>query len=308
MTISEMYHNNPFHNFEHACHVTMSVSKLLTRIVTPELNEEDMQQSKADNAYLQNYLQKSTYGIYSNPLAQLAIVFAALIHDVDHRGCSNARLAFEEPKVATKYRSKSIAEQNSLDLAWRLLMTDQFDQLRLTIFRTNNNLLHFRRIIVNSVVATDIFDQELNNLRKNRWNEAFSEATAILGKDDDKYNMNRKATIVIEHIIQASDISHTMQHWQVYCKWNRKLFQEMSLAYQDGRMSADPVTFWYQGEFNFFDNYVIPLAKKLKDCGVFGVSSDEYFNYAVSNRDEWKQRGQTIIEELIQSLTELVEE
>lgn len=38
------------------------------------------------------------------------------------------------------------------------------------------------------------------------------------------------------------------------------------------------------GELGFFDNYVIPLAKKLKECGVFGVSSDEYLNYALENR------------------------
>jgi hypothetical protein len=28
-----------------------------------------------------------------------------------------------------------------------------------------------------------------------------------------------KATIVIEHIIQASDVAHTMQHRHVYQKW-----------------------------------------------------------------------------------------
>jgi hypothetical protein len=38
-------------------------------------------------------------------------------------------------------------------------------------------------------------------------------------------------------------------------------------------MKADPSTFWYQGELGFFDNYIIPLAKKLKECNVFGVSS-----------------------------------
>jgi hypothetical protein len=34
-------------------------------------------------------------------------------------------------------------------------------------------------------------------------------------------------------------------------------------------------TVWYKGEIGFLDFYIIPLAKKLKDCGVFGVSSDE---------------------------------
>ena len=118
-------------------------------------------------------------------------------------------------------------------------------------------------------MATDIFDKELNDLRKKRWDKAFS--------TDTPPNVNNlRATIVIEHIIQASDVSHTMQHWHVYRKWNRKLFVEMTLAYRSGRMGTDPSTFWYQGELGFFDNYIIPLAKKLKECNVFGVSSDEY--------------------------------
>jgi hypothetical protein len=54
----------------------------------------------------------------------------------------------------------------------------------------------------------------------------------------------------------------------------------MYFAHKAGRMAVDPITFWFQGELNFFDNYVIPLARKLKECNVFGVSSDEYLNYA----------------------------
>jgi hypothetical protein len=37
------------------------------------------------------------------------------------------------------------------------------------------------------------------------------------------------------------------------------------------------------------------LAKKLKDCGVFGVSSDEYLNYALKNRQEWEDRGLEVV-------------
>lgn len=90
-----------------------------------------------------------------------------------------------------------------------------------------------------------------------------------------------------------------MQHWHVYQKWNQALFQEMHLAYTQGRMAKDPATFWYQGEIGFFDNYVIPLAKKLKECGVFGVSSDEYLNYALQNRDEWEERGVAIVQSMV---------
>jgi hypothetical protein len=107
--------------------------------------------------------------------------------------------------------------------------------------------------------------------------------------------VDRKATIVIEHLIQASDVSHTMQHWHIYRKWNARLFEEVYRAYVDGRSDKDPSEFWYKGEIGFFDFYIIPLAKKLKDCGIFGVSSDEYLNYAMKNRQEWEDRGLEVV-------------
>ena len=108
--------------------------------------------------------------------------------------------------------------------------------------------------------------------------------------------MNRKATIVIEHIIQASDVAHTMQHWHVYSKWNARLFEEMYLAYLGGHDDDDPSEGWYESEISFFDHYVIPLAKKLKECGVFGVSSDEYLGFALENRLEWEVKGRDIVD------------
>jgi len=82
----------------------------------------------------------------------------------------------------------------------------------------------------------------------------------------------------------------------------------MYFAYRDGRSAADPSKFWYKGEIGFFDFYLIPLAKKLKDCGVFGVSSDEYLNYAIRNRQEWTVRGEQIVESLIAKATKAYEE
>jgi hypothetical protein len=168
------------------------------------------------------------------------------------------------------------------------------------LFATKAELLRFRQVIVNVVLATDIFDKELNDLRKKRWTKAFSVHEA---STEDFGNL--RATIVIEHIIQASDVAHTMQHWHIYCKWNKRLFFEMYQAFKAGRMARDPSEFWYQGELGFFDNYIIPLAKKLKDCNVFGVSSDECLNYAVKNRAEWEARGLEVLGEMMQEVEKM---
>ena len=72
--IARMYHaENPFHNFEHACNVTLAASKFLNRMVT---EQGPNAQHSTDN----------TFGIATDPLTLFACVFAALIHDTDHEG------------------------------------------------------------------------------------------------------------------------------------------------------------------------------------------------------------------------------
>jgi hypothetical protein len=71
-------------------------------------------------------------------------------------------------------------------------------------------------------------------------------------------------------------------------------------AFKQSRADKDPAEFWYKGEIGFFDFYIIPLAKKLKDCGVFGVSSDEHLDYAITNRKEWEEKGEEVVAELIE--------
>ena len=77
------------------------------------------------------------------------------------------------------------------------------------------------------------------------------------------------------------------------------------MAYLNGRMEKNPAEFWAKGEVGFFDFYIIPLAKKLKDCGVFGVSSDEYLNYATKNRNEWAAGGKEIVAEYMEAVKDL---
>jgi hypothetical protein len=151
-------------------------------------------------------------------------------------------------------------------------------------------------------MATDIVDKDLKKLRNDRWDAAFTKDTASRECVNNRRSTVLKATIVIEHLIQASDVAHTMQHWHVYRRWNERFFKECYQAYLDGRSDSNPVDGWYKGEIGFFDFYIIPLAKKLKDCGVFGVSSDEYLAYAMQNRKEWEERGEEIVKEMVANI------
>jgi 3'5'-cyclic nucleotide phosphodiesterase len=247
-------------------------------------------------------LHDHTYGITSDPLTQFACVFSALVHDVDHPGVPNTQLVKENLALSEIYNGRSVAEQNSVDLAWELLMDSQYTGLQNAICANQEELDRFRQLVVNSVMATDLMDKDLKELRNKRWATAFDSSI----QEDYVLAVNRKATIVIEHLIQASDVSHMMQHWYIYRKWNTRLFMEMYKAYKQGRSDKDPATFWYEGEIGFYDFYVIPLAKKLNDCGVFGVSSFECLDYAMKNRSEWERRGRAIVEDMKEEALKLM--
>jgi 3'5'-cyclic nucleotide phosphodiesterase len=239
---------------------------------------------------------QSATAVTLDPLTQFAIVIAALIHDVDHAGVSNSQLVIEHANAAKKYGGKSVAEQNSIDCAWSLLMEPRFDQLQACIFSNDEELRQFRQILVNVVMATDLFDKGLQTIRAGQWNEAFGENAPKM------VDTNLRASIVLQLIIQASDVSHTMQHFTIYKKWNMCLLAEMYKAYKAGRLASDPTIGWYDGELWFFDNYVIPLAEKLQKSGAFGVAADEFLDYAKDNRLEWESNGHSIVAEADQRL------
>eukprot|EP00980_Cylindrotheca_fusiformis_P017753 scaffold5598_cov126-Cylindrotheca_fusiformis.AAC.2 len=270
-TIATGYENHPFHNFQHASHVAH-----LSNILVHSMDGNN----------------KGASGIVHDPFVRFAIVLSALVHDVDHSGVPNGRLAEEKPDMARKYSQKSIAEQNSIDVAWGILMSDEFVNLRNCLFGNSAaKQRRLRQLMVNSIMATDIFDQDLRELRELRWEKSSSCGSCM-------------STLILEHILQASDVVHTMQDWEIYRQWNGFLFQEMYTAYLEGRADKDPSESWYDGELWFFDNWVLPLARKLKESGVLNAVSDQLLEHANRNRSRWEVEGRQICISMLASLKE----
>jgi class 3 adenylate cyclase len=301
--IASLYQPNPFHNFEHASHVALSANKLLNRIIPPSGSsssspeEEETSGKKASKRRGSSRLDYSTFGIQTDALIQFCVVLGALVHDVGHTGVPNAVLIAEKADVATRNNNKSVAERHAVQLALCILEESTFADLRACIYANEAQQSRFQMLLVNIVIATDIHDKDLREFRDLKWEQAFHCSNE---GEDEPNAIASKAMIVVEHIIQASDVAHTMQHWHVYSGWNSKLFEEMYAAYQAGRIEVNPADVWYQGEIDFFDKHTIPLARKLKECGVFGISSNEVLAYALAIREEWISKGEIIVLEMLE--------
>eukprot|EP00985_Skeletonema_marinoi_P016180 scaffold8637_cov130-Skeletonema_marinoi.AAC.1 len=230
-------HKVPYHNVEHAYHVFLSANKLLDlmlcehtddkedQLLLAEDEEEDeggaqQQQSQSPEsksstpkhnnnnnnnprpkfrrATLDSLLDhRPTYGIKSDPLTQLAFLFSALVHDVDHTGISNRQLVLESDDLAILYNDQSVAEQRSLAIAFSVLKRGEFDELRRVLFETtsgdggdasggggtpaaggageNEDWFKFRKLVIDLVLVTDIASPERTQIVKSKWKEAFGE-------------------------------------------------------------------------------------------------------------------------------------
>ena len=282
LTLASLHQQNSFHNFEHATHVAASVDTLLAELSSQEHGE-----------VVQDGI-KTRLG--SNPLIKFACVFSALVHCADHQGIPNSQLVRESAALAQVYRRKNVIEQNALEIGWRLLMTDSFADLRRAIYTNEEEFNLFRQLIVNCVVSTDIFDKAGNARRKSRWDRTF---TASSTGDSSSTSTNAKATQILEHLMQVSSAVHTMRQWPVYSSWNSRLFEEAHLAWQQCRSLYDPSETWFESELGLFDFVIIPMAQKLKDCGMFGAAGNSYLQFALSNRQQMHAQGKALVNEMI---------
>lgn len=98
---------------------------------------------------------------------------------------------------------------------------------------------------------------------------------------------------VLELLIQAADVAHTMQNWPIFVRWSGKLYEELKWA-SHKRCGDDPLSGWYSGQISFFDNYVIPIASKLHSCGIFGEEGDIFLQEALKNKERWLNEGKAI--------------
>ena len=91
---------------------------------------------------------------------------------------------------------------------------------------------------MNTVLATDFFNDNAQALRNERWDKAFRDDGNGVSLEGESSNL--KATVVIESLVQASDISHTMQPWTIYQQWNERLFREKCMIFDTRPSSKEP--------------------------------------------------------------------
>jgi len=201
--VLEGYRSVSYHNREHAYHVFISASKLLDMV----LCEYDYTCTICTTPIRRPT--RVTFGLKSDPLTQLAFLFSALVHDVDHTGVSNRQLVLECDELALMYNDQSVAEQRSLAIAFSLLMKKDFGTLRKVMFKEDKEYMKFRKIVIDLVLCTDIASPERVQIVKSKWKEAFGDKRPSQANRRTPTNVKRQDSIKSEDTYNRSNITHT---------------------------------------------------------------------------------------------------
>jgi hypothetical protein len=69
------------------------------------------------------------------------------------------------------------------------------------------------------------------------------------------------------------------------------LYLELRRAYVAQR-GIDPQEKWFENQIGFLESYLLPLARRMEDMGVFSDDVAQMFSATVeANRDRWLREG-----------------
>lgn len=112
--------------------------------------------------------------------------------------------------------------------------------------------------------------------------------------------------VVMETIMRAADVAHNLQGWDQMATWSNHLYMELKKASIQQR-GDDPEEGWNKNQVGFLDAYVLPLARKLDDCGVFGDTRGSIFAHIVNqNKERWIREGVEVTEKIVTAANERI--
>lgn len=176
--VASHYRSNPYHNFCHVVHVLQAVL-LIVR-------------------------QGGARHVFSD-LELLALLVAALCHDLEHDGRSNAFHIATQSEIAQRYNDISVLENHHCALVFELLRRSNCN---LFAGFSNDVYMRLRRLIIGGVLATDLANHG-NVLRD----------CIKLGGCLDPSNPTT-VSVMFNAILHAADLSNHLRPFDISKAWS----------------------------------------------------------------------------------------
>eukprot|EP00946_MAST-07B_sp_MAST-7B-sp1_P004780 g4780.t1 len=190
------YRANMYHCFAHAVHVLLNAHRLLQDLCNPDAFTAE---------------------------ERFALLFSALVHDLDHPGHTNMFEIEQESPLARLYNDQSVLEMHSISLAYQLAdATHLFANMADAAARRS-----LRARVVEIVLATDIgppSGPDRGIQVRAKWDMAFAGGIRV-----DESAVQRMCILV--QLMRAADVGSAMQPYRIFANWSHRLYLENKKAF-----------------------------------------------------------------------------
>ncbi|KAL0209601.1 hypothetical protein RCL1_008439 [Eukaryota sp. TZLM3-RCL] len=270
--VARHYKYNPYHNFAHAIDVSQMCFFLLSSVRQRRLIE---------------------------PVEQLALMTAALCHDVEHPGLNNAFLVQARSPLAIFYNDLSVLENHHASRASMILIKEQ-----------NNFVSHlsptlwnrFRSVMVSCILSTDMAQHSkfLQNIAQ------LKEDCSISNECDETVDEVLRSSplqrlTLCQALLKICDIGNPTRPFRIARKWAELLIQEFlgqsetekvhglqSIIFPSG-VTEDVYSNLSGLQIGFMESVVKPLLQSTRP--IIGATLDLLLNEVESNKKNWQEIG-----------------
>jgi len=201
--------------------------------------------------------------VHTSPLALLAVVFAATIHDLQHTGVNNNYLTRTLHPLAIRHSDKSVNENHHLSCAFDLLGQDDFKFMEVY---DGDDYLTFRSLVIEMVLATDMKSHFsiLDSFRR------FQKSRHADMKSVDRAVVTRN---VFAMAMKVADLIHCSRPLELHHKWadliTKEFLQQGDLEREKG-LKVSPGMDRSQPpgplqQVGFTEIFVLPLFREWRD-------------------------------------------
>lgn len=271
-------HKNPYHNYYHVLDVTQTCFLFVSEMGGFEL--------------LRSY-------------EILALIVAALTHDLDHPGLNNLYQVNARTPLSLDYNDISVLENHHCSLAFTII-----NQSNCQIFKSLDPMTFkvVRKLMISLILATDMTSHfslktEIDDLIVRKFtlpsvdpsvvipslNAHPSEGSTVLVLDD------KEREVILKAVLHTADISNPAKSWKLSKKWSDLVVEEFFNQGDREKLEGLPVSpnmdrlTTYQDELsvNFTDFIVAPYFFALSN--IFPKLGEVAIEHLAKNRNTWHQ-------------------
>ena len=244
------------------------------------------------------------------PVERIALLTAALGHDADHPGTTNAFHAASGSELALRYNDVSVLENHHAAITSTVLTREDCNFL---VTEHRKLRLHFRKILVESILATDmvhhasktkLIRERARILTQQQQHDDEAEIEPAFDRENDKSRL-----LLSKVIIHSADISNpVIFDFAVVYQWATMVCEEFHAQTIKEREAGLPVTAFLEGvtedvkkaklQLSFYDYIVLPWYEAV--AGVIPKIRLVYANIE-QNRRKWQiiAKGAATAEEVL---------